>query len=38
MSYSCTTNNIHFDKVFVQEVAKSKKEDSLVMVFHYNWS
>ena len=24
MSYSCTVNNIHFDKVFMQEVAKSK--------------
>ena len=23
MSYSCTVNNIHFDKVFVQEVSKS---------------
>ena len=27
MSYSCTVNNIHFDKVFVQEVSKSTNKN-----------
>ncbi len=27
MSYSCTVNNIHFDKVFIQEVSKSTNKE-----------
>jgi len=27
MTYSCTVNNIHFDKVFIKEVFKSTKKE-----------
>ena len=27
MTYSCTVNNIHFDKVFIQEVSKSTNKE-----------
>ena len=27
MSYSCTVNNIHFDKVFINEVSKSTSKN-----------
>ena len=27
MSYSCTVNNIHFDKVFINEVSKSMSKN-----------
>ena len=27
MSYNCTTNNIHFDKVILQEISKSTRKE-----------
>ena len=27
MSYNCTTNNIHLDKVMLQEISKSTKKE-----------
>ena len=27
MSYTCTTNNIHFDKVILQEISKSTRKE-----------